>query len=175
MSAKASSRHEVAETPLEVSFSGANYLLGWPEVSESLSLVCVSYRLNRQRFDLPDLGDATFLTVFEFDEEGPVHLNWIKRTVAEYCELDDVFQPDFLKAVLFCHTCEGELSITNEAAAFLREQGATIITTSQALSNERKICPGPYYYLGGGLRSVWKLYEDTHDAFLQATILDRRG
>lgn len=113
--------------------------------------------------------------MFEFCEEGPVHLDWVKRIVGEYCELDDVFRIDFLKAVLFHHTCKEELIITNEAIAFLREQGATVITTHQAADDERNIRPGPYHYLAGSLRSVWKLYEDTHDTFLQSTILDRSG
>ncbi|KAJ8110763.1 hypothetical protein OPT61_g6474 [Boeremia exigua] len=149
---------EVIEMPTEIEFGGTQFLLSWPE-----------------QFDIPELGGATFLTVFEFTEKGPVQRKWVENIVAEYCELDDVFQPDFLKAVLFYHIGEERLIITEDAVAFLHEQGAVTITTRQAVGNERRICPGPYHYLPGSLRSVWRLYEDTHDAFLQATILDRSG
>ena len=115
------------------------------------------------------------MTVFEFNEQGPVDLDWITAALHEYIQKNDVFRPEFLQAVLFLHTSGAKLSLTEEAIAFLCERGARTIATHQATGHERKMNPGPYYYSAGTLRPVWSLYDDTHSAFLQALIPDRKG
>ena len=115
------------------------------------------------------------MTVFSFDEQGPVDLDWVTLAVREYSEKDDVFRPEFLQAVLFLRTSGAKLSVTEEAITFLRERGATTISTHQAISHGRKAKPGPYYYSAGILRPIWRLYGDTHGAFLQALIPDGKG
>jgi hypothetical protein len=115
------------------------------------------------------------LTVFEFDEQGPVDLNWITQAVKTYSDEDDVFQSGFLTTVLFWHDSATNLTVTNEATAYLHKQGTSGIFTHQATSRDKSIAPGPYYYAAGGLHPIWKLYEDTHDAFLQPLVLDQKG
>jgi hypothetical protein len=100
---------------------------------------------------------------------------WITRDVKTYKEEDDVFQSGFLTTVLFWHDSATNLTVNNEAIAYLQQQGATDIFIRQATSRDKTIAPGPYYYAAGCLRAIWKLYEDTHNAFLQPLVVDRKG
>jgi len=113
--------------------------------------------------------------VFEYGEQGPVDLDWITLALRECFEKDDVFRPEFLQAVLFLYRSGAKLSFSKEATAFLHEQGAAIIATHQATGHERDIKSGPYYHSAGALRPVWRLYEDTHSAFLQTLIPNQSG
>jgi hypothetical protein len=92
-----------------------------------------------------------------------------------YKEEDDVFQSGFLTTVLFWHNSATNLTVNNEAIAYLQQQGTTDILVHQTTSCDTTIAPGPYYYAAGCLRAIWKLYEDTHNAFLQPLVVDRKG
>jgi hypothetical protein len=81
---------------------------------------------------------------------------------------------EFLSAILFTHSTK-QFSVTSEAESYLRSLGAKIITTHHTNDDENQVASGPYYYAKEKLHAVWKLYEDTHGAFLHTLIINTNG
>jgi hypothetical protein len=73
-----------------------------------------------------------------------VNLDWITREAKTYKEEDDVFQSGFLTTVLFWHDSATNLTVNNEAIAYLQQQGTIDIVIRQATSRDKTIAPGPY-------------------------------
>ncbi|KAF2108478.1 amidase signature domain-containing protein [Lophiotrema nucula] len=126
-------------------------------------------------FNHSNLSEPSLLTVFHYDENGPVSLIWIKGMIEYYNQVDDVWQDAFLKTVLISHPRPLTLEISDDARQYLAQKGTKHIATRLVHEREHPILPGPYAFSGHGLHMVWKLYEDTHDTFLHTLIQDSNG
>ncbi|OKL58530.1 hypothetical protein UA08_06367 [Talaromyces atroroseus] len=75
-----------------------------------------------------------------------------------YHDCDDVFDEAFLHTVVFNGNEIGEVEYADEAREYLRQLGneETLFVSSPEL------LPGPYALVGGELRDVWKLVDDTN-------------
>ncbi|KAF2230781.1 amidase signature enzyme [Viridothelium virens] len=100
-----------------------------------------------------------------------VTAGWLHSAIEQYRYEDDVFQLEFLEAVLFTYTGSDPLDVTIEARNYLqRFYETTMIGTRHVVSKNAHPERGPYLYTNGDLRPAWKLYEDTNGAFLNAII-----
>jgi hypothetical protein len=82
---------------------------------------------------------------------------WLSGTIAQYRAEDDVFADQFLAGVIFQGAEESEVDFDGDAKDYLRSHGNqwTRFTTARVL-------PGPYAQMGGRLRDVWKLEDDSN-------------
>jgi hypothetical protein len=88
----------------------------------------------------------------------------MRSTVEEYCSVDDVWSKEFLNTILIFTAAE---TIENPVLEFLASQGCKTIYVVHA---SRSIVKGPFFYSARGLFWVWKLFPDTHEAFITSTI-----
>lgn len=120
------------------------------------------------------MPDPSLVTVI-FCDKLDVTPGWIKLALDEFYSKDDVFQREFLEAVLITHTGSDSLKVTSDAREYLRFQGAEIVTTRRLNSDSEMPTPGPYWFSNGHLHQAWKLYDDTHGAFLKTFVLGPTG
>ncbi|KAF1850932.1 amidase signature enzyme [Cucurbitaria berberidis CBS 394.84] len=144
--------------PEELSLGDDHFLLMWPK-----------------HFHIKDLHEVCLLTLFEFDQHGSVQLEWIKDKLNGFSAADDTFRPEFLETIVISHTSNCDLRITEEARMYLFEKGATVVTARQIGIDDMNPKSGPYHYSGEILRPLWKLYEDTHGAFLHTLVPDENN
>jgi len=125
-----------------------------------------------------EFQDMSPVTVIFASETGTsttaVSLNWIQSLIDNYTS-DDVFQTEFLVGVLFTYGGDKKPEISPEAEAYLRSKGTKHIAFKQVTSQDHRPRPGPYLYSNLSLRPTWKLYEDSHGAFLHTLILGPVG
>lgn len=100
-------------------------------------------------------------------EEPVGHHGGLDSRLHYYEEIDDVFQKQFLQAVLFSGG-RSDSSISSEASALLQGFGMQwhhfLTTDSWNLP-----CSGPYILLDGYLHDPFRLYSDENHAFFSST------
>ncbi|KAJ8105970.1 hypothetical protein ONZ43_g7220 [Nemania bipapillata] len=108
---------------------------------------------------VPSLRNVGLFTVFSVPQMKCSELSaeWIRSSVQNYLENDDVFTTPFLKTVVFHGVDEGSITITPEALDYLAQQGneRRIFITGESL------LPGPYVSWGREIRDVWRLVDDS--------------
>jgi hypothetical protein len=102
-------------------------------------------------------------------------LKWIKEVVEKYKSIDDVWEEAFLATVLIIHPKRPDVDVSEDARAYLNARGTKRIITRTVNESETQILPGPYTFSGRSLYAAWKLYEDTHNAFLHTLVQDSKG
>ena len=115
------------------------------------------------------MSNSSLVTVI-FCDKTDVTLDWIVTALDEFNSEDDVFQREFLETVLITYIGSDSLKITPKAREYLRSQGAGIVTSHRLNSHSENPIPGPYWFSNGHLHQVWKLYNDTHGAFLKTFV-----
>lgn len=97
-------------------------------------------------------------TVFKFPRDAKTKLSekWLRQSIEDYENRDDVFNEKFLQLVIFQGVEPAEYS--DDAKAYLRKLGnrKTLFISSPEL------LPGPYVAIGNQLRDVWKLVDDSY-------------
>lgn len=84
--------------------------------------------------------------------------DWLRACVQEYENTDDVFDKAFLATVVFHGAVAGDVEFTSDAREYLLKLGneqVVFVTLPDLL-------PGPYLVIGGKLRDVWKLVDDSN-------------
>jgi hypothetical protein len=97
-----------------------------------------------------------------------VEEEWLKDIIAKYEEFDDVFRVDFLSGVIF--TGSPKIELTPAAYKLLQSLGTTWIEVADATNPASSPLPGIYYVIDKQLHDIWRLYEDSHGAFLTALV-----
>jgi hypothetical protein len=100
-----------------------------------------------------------------------VEREWIIQQVSQFSK-DDTFRSAFLENVVITHNGDHEIELTSEARSYLYDKGTNFVDTLHVSNGEDRPSPGPYMYSNGTLRSIWKLYEDSHGAFLNTLVPD---
>ncbi|KAF2690061.1 hypothetical protein K458DRAFT_399451 [Lentithecium fluviatile CBS 122367] len=126
-----------------------------------------------QHFAVSGLSAPSLLTVITYNNPGPVSFKWITQTIHDFFE-NDVFRSEFFRAVLFTHSAT-QLDVTSKTELYLRLIGYRFIATQRTEKSEAQIASGPYFYADKNLHPAWKLYEDTHGAFLHTLIVNVNG
>ena len=115
-----------------------------------------------------DRAGATLVTVVHVGKDQLViTADWIQECIKNYEQIDDVFQKQFLQAILFSGG-RSESSISLEASALLRGFGVQWHHFLNA-DSQNKPYPGPYVLLDGYLHEPFRLYSDENDAFFLST------
>jgi hypothetical protein len=111
---------------------------------------------------------VSLMTVVCVGDTTKVTSNWIQGLIERYYSADDVFQDEFLHEVHFTYTAKVEIS--EDAQSYLRAKGTKTISTRFVTSQQEHPRPGLYLFTNGSYFPVWKLYEDSHGAFLHTLI-----
>ena len=115
-----------------------------------------------------DRPGATLVTLIHVGKNQLViTADWIQECIEHYEEIDDVFQKQFLQAIIFSGG-QSDSSISSEASALRQGFGVQwhhfLITDSW-----NQPYPGPYILLDGYLHEPFRLYSDENDAFFSST------
>lgn len=84
---------------------------------------------------------------------------------------DDVWSRDFIGTIIV-QTTEIDLQLTENDKNILRSLGANDIRLFYNSAAEVKLPQGPYFLHHGQLYEAYRLYPDTADAFIVATVPD---
>lgn len=106
----------------------------------------------------PDFGLAAVMRLPQGSNNPAISGNWLREIVARYDDHDDVFEKAFLEIVLFTRVKDDDVEFTDEAKRYLRELGNLQVIFSFSTD----LLPGPYALVGGELRDVWKLIDDSN-------------
>lgn len=87
---------------------------------------------------------------------------WIRSSVENYVNIDDVFNVSFLRTIVFHGAAEDQVDVTADARKYLAQQGNERIV----FLTEPNLRPGPYYCYGEELRDIWKLVDDTSGTYM---------
>jgi hypothetical protein len=107
-------------------------------------------------------------------------------------ERDDVLSAEFIKKVIVWTLSGTQPNTTDEDSEsadlrvttasidefpYLKEFGTHQVTifTSRSQASFPKIAPGPYFWNWGGFHSVYRLYEDSQEAFFSAVMQHGQG
>ncbi|KAI9712290.1 MAG: hypothetical protein M1820_001503 [Bogoriella megaspora] len=120
---------------------------------------------------IKDNGHHYIITVIFVGQKRDVSARSIEKLLNEHGETDDVLQSDFLKGVLFTYTGPGSFSVPNNVKDYLREiKGTKLIKVRRVSSHREQMLSGPCLQLGDKFLPIWKVYEDSNHAFLEAIV-----
>ncbi|KAJ5623416.1 amidase signature enzyme [Penicillium lividum] len=125
------------------------------------------------RYMIPSSDNAISLTgpqqislVTVFAISGPAKAiiteEWVRKTVENCKNTDDVFHEAFLVGVIFYGIREDEAEITDQARMYLSKLGNKWINYMTSADTGRELLPGPYVLLKNQLRDVWRLVDDVN-------------
>ena len=117
------------------------------------------------------LSSHSLTTLFILPGESPNSISdgWLRSLVSKYRENDDVFQLEFLEGVIFVSEDSHGIEISPAAKSYLEIMGTKWIHCLSWKSYPGyNLKPGPYAFIDGHLREVWKLYSDTNGTLLSA-------
>lgn len=97
-----------------------------------------------------------------------VEEDWLRDTIVQYEKLDDGFRIEFLGGVVF--TGSPKVKFSPGAHKLLQSLGTRWIEVADAANSTSSPPPGPYYVVDTQLHDIWRLYEDSHGAFLTAFV-----
>ncbi|OQV02460.1 hypothetical protein CLAIMM_07656 [Cladophialophora immunda] len=108
------------------------------------------------------------VTVIEQQPGHAITVESITDIIAEYKEIDDVWQAAFLSGVIFLvdHTTASDVDI--KVQNYLKSLGNSWIDTLPVDTISSDIQPGPYIILEGKLYDTFKLVDDMHGTFMTA-------
>jgi hypothetical protein len=97
-----------------------------------------------------------------------VEEDWLKDIIAKYEDVDDGFRVDFLSGVIF--TGSAKIEFSPGANKLLQSLGTRWIEVADTANSASSPPPGIYYVIDKQLHDIWRLYEDSHGAFLTALV-----
>lgn len=105
------------------------------------------------------------------EHEGFVGGDFIKKKLATYRSVDDVFRKEFLSGVIFTEVDAG-FEVTPEAIDLLKSLGTTWVEVLEYGATKDTPAPGPYITYERQLLEVFRLYDDTQGAFVTSVVPD---
>lgn len=122
----------------------------------------------RTEYDGPD----SFATVIWLEGQVKVTRDWLQQIIETYRSSDDVFCETFLGGVVFTGSSgKNNVEILPDAVQLLQSWGTVWTEVLDIDSTGTVPLPGPYLALGGHLFEIFRLYDDTHSAFMSAIVL----
>ena len=122
-----------------------------------------------------DGGDLQPCTVLHASSTEAIDASTIAATFERFASTDDVWSPAFLETLV--------IQVTHTVVSAPRPQPADLLAGLQHLQyavgqlhvlhrdQEGESCrEGPYFLHGGRLHAAYRLYPDTHDAFVTAIV-----
>ncbi|KAK2764404.1 hypothetical protein FQN54_009098 [Arachnomyces sp. PD_36] len=134
------------------------------QASTVISLGSTDYLAqNKPEYRVQLTSSADWNVLTSFDAKGE-HLTpqYMQRQLNEYLERDDVFNTDFLEAVIIV---TDENSVDNALKQLLTSWGCQVVFLLPFT-----IVNGPYFYSSSGIFRAWRLYPDPQEAFALSTI-----
>lgn len=93
---------------------------------------------------------------------------WLQDKVEKWNQDDDVLQSSFTANVIFTREKQDPMTeISPDSLQVLHEWQSNVVLTTV---DSQRLSEGPYYVQSGVLHTVWRLFCDTHEAFMTATI-----
>ena len=111
-------------------------------------------------------------------DEDAIGLDTLAKTIQDYKTIDDVFQMEFLQAVIFIvdTAFEKEILVSREAQHLLESWGNEWHEIHVSAGRERATPKkGVYLATRGQLFEAYKLYDDCQEAFLTSFVPGLRG
>ena len=118
--------------------------------------------------DSPNAGPIPS-AVFKVDSLQSVTADILTSVVNAWLETDDVFRLDFLSRIIFLSSAVSEAWSLDERLKELLQKWSTrdvFVIFNESLQNEMLLSPGPYFSLHDGLHPAWRLFPDSHEAFI---------
>ena len=110
----------------------------------------------------------SFITVIAAEDEEPITPNWLQNYLSVLDNSCDVYSSEtFLEGVIITDPAKDRV-LSAESVDFLKQAGARWVERTQPLPwpFTEQLSPGPYLYDDGVLKRIYRLYDDTHGAFL---------
>jgi hypothetical protein len=114
------------------------------------------------------------VTAISVPENQPVTKQWLQSQVQWLQKTDDVFCVDFLQRVLLLSP-PIDPNIEPEAEDYLKTLGTQWIVQVPSTVHIDILTPELYLGSENGLQEIWRLHEDTHEAFIHTFIPDENG
>lgn len=111
-------------------------------------------------------------TVFNVDTQSSVSKTWVEERLQNAREIDDVFRNEFLYGVLFVSELASDVEVAKATQIYLTDIGVSWIGT---LTGKTRLRTGPYIEVNDTLRPALRVFDDTHETFLQALDTDDKG
>lgn len=108
--------------------------------------------------------NPTLLTYFRLQKNQTINASTLQMWRTNHLDADDVFDPEFLRNIIFGGVWSGDVHIANDTDQLFNGWQTLKIRFEPDLD----ISNGPYYLENGVLHSVWKVYQDRQLAFVQA-------
>ncbi|KAI9689074.1 MAG: hypothetical protein M1822_000811 [Bathelium mastoideum] len=156
---------EMKSLPQSFRLDNQNFVALWPQNDLKCLLTAGSAEYLQEHKD-----QHHPITVISVGNKQEVSSEWLADIIKHYDSTDDVFCRAFLNGVLFTYVWPGSFTVTTEVEVYLKSQGTKLIGTHRVASSNVGPLPGPYLHFDGSLLPVWKLYEDSHGAFLEALV-----
>ena len=114
-----------------------------------------------------------FVTVLCLGQEQVITKESLKKTIEYYDAIDDVFCREFLRGVILVSEADGGAKLGHDASELLKSLGTIWIEHLQAGGAEMMPASGPYLVHDRKLYEIWRLYDDSHDAFVTSLLQGR--
>jgi len=108
---------------------------------------------------------ATPMTFIDTRETLLIDAGWLNRTIETMLRQDDVFNRGFLSTVVF-HMAKKDTQQSRRYAKSGNEVLESWKSIICEVYGEVQIPSGPYVLLPSGIHEVYRLYHDTHSAFM---------
>ena len=147
-----SERHP--KPPMTVTIGGLQYLVS----PRCHGIPASAHRLRSEA------ESALAMPMTLIDTRNALFLNadWLNRTIGTMLRQDDVFNRGFLSTVVL-HSVEKE---SQQSLKHAKSAKAVLESVICEVYGEIQIPSGPYVLLPSGIHEVYRLYHDTHSAFM---------
>jgi hypothetical protein len=106
----------------------------------------------------------TLSAYFRLQKNQTINARTLRMWRTDHLDTDDVFQPEFLRHIIFGGVRSEDVHIENDTNQLFNDWQ----TLKVRFEPDLDISNGPYYVEGGLPHSVWKIYQDRQLAFVQA-------
>ncbi len=152
---------------LTLKIGGAQYLLidRVGDSQEIVSIVIANWPILYQaansslKLDSVHENPAPFV-VFPVGDGDKITDSYLKAFRSRHLDADDIFQPIFLKNVIFYVSEETNVSLEPSAVSLLATWNTTKWHSVKSADEKNEIAPGPYISHQGRIWEPWRIYND---------------
>ena len=104
---------------------------------------------------------------------APVTRNWVSAIIREWQRIDDVFHLGFTRNVILARTSPSQqITLADDFLPLLDDWNAQM---NYVVSTQKVLPPGPYLVWNEAIHAVLRLFPDTQEAFMVATVLQHKS
>lgn len=113
-----------------------------------------------------DVAGYSLIAMIAAEDDEPITPSWLQNYLSILDNSCDVYSREaFLDGIIITDPAKGRV-LSAESVGFLKGAGAKWVELTLSGPLADQLSPGPYLYHDGVLRRVYRLYDDTHGAFL---------